>query len=317
MAPAGINDPSSYYAGGGTDPSLFWEMTICQCLAGPESPYLAALERPEPYGALLARALRARLGRVRFGSVLEVGGGYGTLMAAFHAAVPVAETTLVDISPFFSQEQRRALAGRPGVRVVTADALSYLAGFRGEVDLVISNENLGDLPTVTGVRRDDVRRCLEGRAGDGLVETVAAAFRRYGLDLDGAPEQFHFNLGAIRYLEALRPVARAVFLSEHGADTVLPDDYAFLPLDRGDGYPRRVRLRGHDEYSIRFGDLERVAEALGFRVARFHLAELVGLRRDAGIQAMARADAIGFETVEVVHEFCRHVAEYQCMLLWR
>ena len=248
--------------------------------------------------------------------MVEVGGGTGSLMAAFLDVVPLTELTLVDLSPFFSARQRGALADRGAFRFVTSDAVAYFRGAEQLVDLVISNENIGDFPTVTGIRRSELESALRsgGDAGSPLGQ-VAEVVRRYDLDLGDAPEMFHFNLGAVRYLEALAPVARRVFLSEHSCDPVLPEPYAFLPLPAGDGYPREIPLKGHSEYTIHFGHLAQVAEALGYRVRRGHLAELVGLRFDPGLQAMARVASTTSETAELVHEFCEHVAEYQWMVL--
>lgn len=315
MKPSTVNDTSSFYAGG-EDPSLLWELTVCQSLASVASAYQAALVRPAPYGALLARFLAPRVGLAPGWSVLEIGGGYGTLMAAFLGEVSAREATLVDVSPYFGGEQRRALAGFSGCRFVTGDAAEVLAGLPGRVDLAVCNEVLGDLPTVTGISREELLAALADGSAAGALGEVAEAVRRYGLDLSDAPESFAFNLGAVKLLERLAPVARCVFLSEHGCDTVVPEPWGdFLVPTPGDGYPRRIPLKGHDEYSIRFGHLARVAEVLGYRVERLHLAQVVGLRSDDGIRSMARARTTATETAEVVAELCEHIADYQCLVL--
>ena len=312
---AEVNDTSMFYAGDGP-PSLFWELTICQSLAAVDSPYQKALQCPRPYGQILAGFLAEALGLQPNWSVVEVGGGTGSLMTAFLDVVPLTDLTLVDISPFFSARQREVLADRGAFRFVTSDAAAYFRGRQRPVDLVLSNENIGDFSTVTGIRRRELDSVLcSGRENQSPLGQVAEAVRRYGLDLADAPDPFHSNLGAVRYLEALAPVARRVFLSEHSCDPVLPEPYTFLPLPAGDGYPREIPLKGHSEYTIHFGHLTQVAEVLGYRVRRLHLAELVGLRTDPGLQAMARVRSTASETAELVHEFCEHVAEYQCLVL--
>jgi SAM-dependent methyltransferase len=313
-----LHDTTAYHAGD-IPPSLFWELTICECLGDGASPYQSALERPAPYGELLARFLEARVGLAPTWRVVEVGGGTGSLMAALRRTVPLAEVTMVDLSPAFLARQRQTLAGYPQCRFVARDALDFLAGLDREVDLVISNENLGDLAQVTGIERASLARAVAGgEDGPDPLGQVAEVVRRYRLDLSDAPERFAFNLGPIRYLERLWPVAKRVFLSEHGADTVVPAPWGeFLSPTPGDGYPRRIPLKGHDEYTIRFGHLARVAQGLGYRVERCHMAELVGLRADEGIRCMARAGTRATERAEVVHEFCEHVADYQCMVLVR
>ncbi|MBI5015853.1 MAG: methyltransferase domain-containing protein [Deltaproteobacteria bacterium] len=318
MPPTGVNDPSSYYAGE-SHPSLFWELTICQCLESLESPYQAALRTPERYGEILARVLREQVGLDPGWSVVEVGGGTGSLMAALLDAVPLRTVTMVDLSPAFLGRQRAALEGRSGLEFVQSDAAAFVRGLGRSVDLVISNENIGDFPTAVGLSRDDV--AIAGAAGgadDPVTGRVAELVRRYGLDLSGAPETFAFNLGAVEYLEALAPVARTVFLSEHSSDSEVPEPFAgFIAAPPSDGYPRRVPLRGHDEYTIRFGHLEQVALRLGYRVRRLPLMALLGLRDDDGVRTMVRCPNRLSETAEIVHEFFFHVAEYQVLLLTR
>lgn len=317
MSPARLHTTTDYHTAPEA-PSLGWEQTICESLATRQAPCQAALVDPAPYGELLARFLADRLGLGPEWSVVEVGGGTGSLMAAFLGVVPVTDLTLVDLSPAFSERQRRALAAHPACRFVTEDALAYLERSDREVDLVVSNENIGDFPQVTGVERRELARALEAGGAAGPLGEVAEVVARYRLDLEGAPETFSFNLGPVRYLERLRPVAKAVFLSEHGCDTVVPAPWGdFLQPTPGDGYPRRIPLKGHDEYTIRFGHLEQVARNLGYGVRRFHMAQLVGLRDDPGVRFMARTGVTLSETAEVVCEFCAHVADYQCMLLTR
>jgi hypothetical protein len=296
-------------------------MTICQCLARRDSPYQAALRTPAPYGELLAEFLVARVGLSPEWSAVEVGGGYGSLMSAFLGVVPLRDVTLVDLSPFFLEQQRRALAGHPGASFVRSDAVEYFRGRVQPVDLVISNENIGDLRTCVDVRRDGLFEELargSARAEDSVVAAVAEKVARYDLDLSDAPERFAFNLGAVEYLEALAPSARAVFLSEHSAEAALPPPFdGFVSPPRSDGYPRRVPLKGHDEYTIKFGHLEVVARRLGYRVERLHLMEFLDLRDDEGVRFMVRAPTIGNEVAEVIHEFYHHVAEYEAMVLTR
>ncbi len=316
MNGARFHDTTAYHAGE-IPPSLFWELTICECLADAKGPYQAALERPAAYGELLAKFLAAKVGLAPGWSVAEVGGGTGSLMAALLRVVPMIDVTMVDVSQSFISRQREALAGYRACRFVTVDGLRFFEGADREFDLVISNENLGDFQQVTDLERAAIGRAVEaGRTGHGPVEQVSQVVRRYGLDLSDAPERFAFNLGPIRYLERLQPVAKRVFLSEHGADTVVPLPWAdFLEPTPGDGYPRRIPLKGHEEYTIRFDHLERAARCLGYRVERFHMAELVGLRSDEGIRTMARFGPSCSEVAEVVHEFCAHIADYQCLLL--
>jgi SAM-dependent methyltransferase len=135
LAPTAINETKAYYTES-ERPSLFWEMTISQCLASRESPYQRALEQPARYGEVLARFLVEHVGLDPSWAVMEVGGGYGSLMAALLDVVPVRDVAMVDISPFFTEQQRLALHGHAGCRFATADALDYLDAQHRDLDLV-------------------------------------------------------------------------------------------------------------------------------------------------------------------------------------
>ncbi len=308
-----LNCTESFYRS--DHPSLFWELTVCQSLALTGTPYQAALERPAPYGVLIARYLARMTRRREWGTVVEVGGGYGSLMSAFLEEADARRVVMVDVSPRFLHEQRKALQGVQTAVFEECDATAYFRALPEPVDLVIANEVLGDFPTVTGLRSDAVRAALEGGAADPLTRKVAEKVGRYRLDLSGAPDPFAFNLGAVEFLEALAGRARVVFLTEHSADPVLPERYAFLPLPDGSGFPRRIPLKDHDEYTVKFGHLEAVARHLGFRVHRFHLAEVVGLRADGGIRSMVQAGVALSDATEAVIEFCAHIPEYEGVVL--
>ncbi|TLN24025.1 class I SAM-dependent methyltransferase, partial [bacterium] len=156
MSKALLNNTEHFYRG--DSPSLLWEMTVCQSLADPAGSYAKTLERPEPYGAKVARLLGERFGLSAGLSVMEVGGGYGTLMKEFAKALSPSSITMLDISPRFLDMQREALKDLGGISFINADVLQWLAGCEKEFDLLISNENIGDFEAVDGL---DAKSLLE------------------------------------------------------------------------------------------------------------------------------------------------------------
>jgi len=75
-----LNRTESFYCA--DDPSLLWEMTVCQCLASGDSAYAKALTRPASYGRLVGEFLQLEAALPEQpGQIIEVGGGYGSLMA--------------------------------------------------------------------------------------------------------------------------------------------------------------------------------------------------------------------------------------------
>lgn len=312
-----INRTEAFYTG--EAPSLFWEMTVCQSLSGTgEGGGCArALEKPRPYGLILAEFLASRVDLKPDSRVLEVGGGYGSLMEAFLPATGLRRVTMVDLAPRFSALQKERLGER--AECVVADVFEWLAQPGDVFDLVISNENIGDFPTAVDLGVGALRRAARRGPpfGDDALERSARLLWRYGLEVPGDDgEKIAFNLGALEYLELLAPRARAVFLSEHSADAAPGPPHDFLATNP-DHRPRRIELKDHAEYSIRFDHLEAVARGLGYRVERLSMPEFLGVRHDGGARFSAAAECVGNEAAEVMHEVLNHVKEYECLLCTR
>ncbi|TAL16226.1 methyltransferase domain-containing protein [bacterium] len=310
-----LNKTEDFYKGG--DASLLWEMTICQSLSRADAPCANALETRASYGEKLAGFLTSRAGIKPGARIIEVGCGYGTLMESLIGHLRPSAVTMIDISPRFHEMQKTALGSHKNVSFVLSDVFDWLDTPGETADLLISNENIGDFPAADGLSPEKVRRMLESgiTQGDTLEGRSVKLIQRYGLPLPEGDEPFALNIGAIEYLEKLKGRAKTVFLSEHSADIVLREPYSgFLDYDPA-GRPRRIELKGHAEYTIRFDHLERVAKALGFKTERVSMLEFLGVRHDAGARFVARAECVGNENAEILHEFLHHVKEYECLLL--
>jgi hypothetical protein len=292
-------------------------MTICQSLSSPDAPCANGLETRDAFGEKLARFLTSQAGIQPGAKIIEVGCGYGTLMESLIGLLRPSAVTMVDISPRFHEMQKKALGCHDNVNFVLADVFDWLDTPGETADLLISNENIGDFPAADGLSPEKVRSMLAGGAppDDALEERAVKLIWRYGLDLPEGDEPFALNIGAIEYLEKLRGRAKTVFLSEHSADIVLKEPYSGFLEYRPAGRPRRIELKGHAEYTIRFDHLEKVAKALGFKTTRISMLEFLGVRHDAGARFVARAECVGNENAEILHEFLHHVKEYECLLL--
>ncbi|MEA3348489.1 MAG: hypothetical protein U9Q39_05430, partial [Pseudomonadota bacterium] len=192
-----------------------------------------------------------------------------------------------------------------------------------------------DFPTITKLSKADLRpeiadqdlatRNLTAHTLSLLTETelINEASRlifKFNLNIYDLPEIFNLNYGALRFIELLAesPVSRA-FITEHGCDTVIPYPFSLYPaiLPVGDLNPRRIQLKDHDEYNIRFDHLEQVAETLKFKVRRFHLMDILKVRFDDEINYLLTSQRPINEEQEILLEFYEHVAEYQGILIER
>ncbi|HRC84154.1 MAG TPA: SAM-dependent methyltransferase [Thermoanaerobaculia bacterium] len=223
------------------------------------------------YGEALFDALRQRGWFREGGRMLEVGGGTGLLarhlLDRCRALAPEVYRELrylaVDLSPALQISQRRYLVSHENrVAALRAD-VEELELAASKVSFTIANEMIADLQVAP----------VEGahlRVGQPETEAERLALA-YELPLEGAPERFLLNVGAIRLVEKLsRWLAKGgrAVLTEHGGPLL---------------YPEAVPLPGHREHSIHFGHLETAARKLGLEAEVVNLGELLGADRQVRV----------------------------------
>jgi hypothetical protein len=298
-----IHDTRDYHRHGRID--LMTEFTISESLRSVGSPYARALKISASYGAMVGRKL-AEAGFLRPGCRLcEVGGGYGSLMQGLleSYAPLIGRVTMVDLSSRLLARQKACL--KPwGSKVdfIHGDISDLIKSLRG-IDLVILNEVIGDLDTWTDLAASALPVEVEGLVG------------KYGLEVP-VKGRFHFNVGAIRLLEAICRGGFAAFISEHSSDPIIPPGMDYLARGMAlDGFPREIRLRDHSEYTIRFSHLLSVAKALGRRARTGSLLELLGIGDAPGLRFIFTAQASAKDEQAVILEFLDHAREYRWLML--
>jgi len=288
-----------------SDIDLMREYTINESLSSLDSHYMACIEKPRPFGQIVAEKLDG-LGLLRQGStIMEAGGGYGSFMEAFlnRNRALVKNVLMVDLSPCLLRKQRKRLeAFREIVSFINADIQEILPAVSG-IDLIIMNEVIGDLDTTTGLE--------PGQLPDG----ISAIIEKYGLDM---PETgvFSLNTGAIKAVEAICEKGIPAYISEHSCDPVIPESMPWLAsgLDL-DSWPREIRLYSHSEYTIRFGHLIKVAQHFGRKILTGSYAELVGVRNRPFYRFMFESGACTTPEQEIVLEFFDHIREYRWLII--
>ncbi len=297
-----INDTRHYHRRGRID--LMTEFTISESLRSADSPYSKALELSS-YGEMVGRRL-AEMKLMRPGCrICEVGGGYGSLMRGLleNCSSLIGQVLMVDLSANLLKRQRECLKSWGSkVAFIHGDISELMPSLRS-LDLMILNEVIGDLDTWTDLS-----------AGK-LPGEVAGYVREYGLAI---PEKgtFHFNIGALRLLEAICRQGIPAFISEHSSDPIIPPGMDYLA--RGltpDGFPREIKLKDHSEYTIRFSHLVRVAETLGKKTRTGSLIELLGMRDTPGLRFIFTAQASAKDEQALVLEFLDHVREYRWLTI--
>jgi hypothetical protein len=291
--------------------SLGWELTVCEMLAREDSPCRRILKTPRSLGSALHAFLSDFFPWDSAGTVLEVGGGYGSLMRDLCAAHPGLRPTMLDISPFLHARQREALTGT-GADFLVGDFFECGKEFLGGFDLAIFNENLGDFPTVCGITPVVLRG--KGAVNDTL-QAVRRLFARYGLERPAAGS-FAFNLGAVLAVQMLCEAGvPRIYMSEHSCQAHPPREYDGLIHVPFAGSPERIRLRGHDEYTIRFSHLEAVARAHGYRTHRGPYADFLEFEFTPEIRFILASHASAKDEHEVIRQFVEDLFKYEYLVL--
>lgn len=282
--------------------TLGWELTMCNSLEPPNSPCRMLLERPDSYGSLLYDFLERAIPLEGVRKVLEIGGGYGFLMRDFLTRNNRLEAVMLDISPYLLETQRQALAfaaEENRARFVEQNFLQAEQGFLSSFDLAIMNENLGDFPTLAGIARDFFYSPYS-RFDDNLL-AARLFFLKYNLDIpDNFP--FNMNLGAIQAVEKLcKSGIKYIFLSEHSCEATLESG----------AVPKKIRLKGHDEYTIKFSFLEKVAGFHGYETKRGFMADYLRMNANFDIDFCGAAP----EEAEAARHFLEDIYLYEYLLL--
>jgi len=223
-----------------------------------------------PYGEAIAmRLARKNLIHTDSPSIVEVGCGLGdlarTAIPVFLQKYPRMTYTMVDLSPEL-QKAQILTTKQYGKRVkhVLGNA-EELDSFLSGVDLLISNEVIGDLSAIIDIPKTKAEEEIHPLKDENRYwwKIARQYMAKYHLSMNPEAESWGINYGAFRMIESLQKV-----LSEQGA--------AFL-VEHSSKTWQRLRLPGHVEYAIVAPHLIKVAEGNGFKVDDNSLDKLLGI----------------------------------------
>jgi len=307
-----MNDTTEYHIN--ELETLGWELTVCNALEPENSPCRRILKRNDSYGHLLHDYLGRFIPLESLHNMIEIGGGYGYLTRDFLARNAALQAVLLDISPYLLQKQRDILSG-PNVRFIEADVLHVPVCDLESFDLAILNENLGDFPTLVRIPREIILS-MQPDPDPHLAE-VQALFQHYAIDLPEG-ERFNINIGALKVLEKLCLAdIPHIFMSEHSCEAVAPEDWQRFMSIHPTGNPERICLRGHDEYTIRFSDLEKMARTFDYHVIRGPFADFLELDFTDQVRYVLRSRSTWTDEHEIIRHFIEDLYKYEYLILMK
>lgn len=291
--------------------TLGWELTVCNSLEPAGSPCRKMLSSPLSFGEHLYKFLKGIIPFENIRSVLEIGGGLGYLKRDFLNLNPSMRAKMIDISPYLLNRQKETLASFE-VDFELADIFEVgpesISGF----DLVMMNENLGDLPTLVA----------GGKSQNGSDEIMAGAMQRlnyfnnqYHLPL-GVNKNEHINIGAIEVVEKLCLAGiRYIYLSEHSCEAAVPDEMKAYISFPSPGNPEKISLKGHNEFTVKFSYLQKIAEMLNYKTQRGSFADFLPLNLNDKIKTALKLKTPFNDEQEIIQQFVYDIYKYEYLIL--
>jgi SAM-dependent methyltransferase len=236
-----------------------------------------------PYGAQIAKNLLDLRMFPDSPEILEIGPGLGSVAESINSYLErdhpeiwkELSYTMLEISEGLLKTNKSRFSGKK-FNFIPGDALD-LNRIKGRFNLVICNEVVGDLPTVENVDKNWLLNHPKGNLdGIGLDQKDLEIYKdslrimkQYKLiNFGETPKKFNFNYGALKFLEEVKSILEPngiVFIAENSCDNA------------GTKWPGRIALFGHNEYNVKFGFMEKVADALGFSVKSGSLTDFLGI----------------------------------------
>lgn len=288
--------------------SLGWEMTVCNALYPGTSPCRKALKINKSFGVLLYQFLAQLFPLNNIRNILEVGGGLGNLMHDFLSLNPQLKATMLDISPHLLAKQKELLQGF-AVNFQEMDILQIDGSALSSFDLVIMNENIGDLPALVV----NPVAGLPSAEELSFIHRAAYFINKYHLSLK---QNENINIGAMEVLEKLCLAGiKYIYLSEHSCEAVAPDDLKPYLRIAASGNPEKITLKGHNEYTINFSCLQKIAETFNYDVMRGPFADFLKLDLNDKVRTALQSSVPHSDEQEILQHFVYDLYKYEYLVL--
>lgn len=288
--------------------SLGWELTVCNALYPETSPCRKALKSNKSFGVLLYHYLGDMFPWNNIHNILEIGGGLGNLMRDFLSLNPHLKATMLDISPRLLVKQKELLQGL-AVDFREMDILQIAAGTLSPFDLVIMNENLGDLPALVA---DPANRPLPAD-NSASFQRANYFIKKYQLPVAGSE---NINIGALEIMEKLCIAGiKYIYLGEHSCEAVVPGYLKSYLHIAAPGNPEKISLKGHDEYTIKFSCLQKIAQEFNYKVVRGPFADFLELDLTDQVRTALRLPVPHTDEQEIIRHFVYDLYKYEYLIL--
>jgi hypothetical protein len=180
-------------------------------------------------------------------------------------------------------------------------------------DLALLNENLGDFPTLVDVPK----KIFEKPPHEPFERRVCRLLAQYCFQVPDT-DTFNFNLGAVEAVEKLCASGIPyIFMGEHSCEAEVPEPYRkILPISSS-FEPERIPLKGHDEYTIKFSYLEKVATFYRYSTQRGFFADFLEIDWSDGLRRLMASPSLVDDESEIIRHFVEDLYKYEYLMLMR
>jgi phospholipid N-methyltransferase len=291
--------------------TLGWELTVCNSLEPENSPCRKIIKNSSTFGSMLTRLLEKKIDFSQVKNILEIGGGYGFLMRDLLKKHPGIDTTMLDISPFLIEKQRDTLKEH-NVKFFNMDFFAVGNDMFGDIDLAILNENVGDFETICDIDQKIVRSNYQNL--DEIEKKIYDYFDKFKFNRN-LQNKINLNSGAIDAVEKLCSAGiKYIYISEHSCEALAPARISEQLQIAAKENPEKISLKGHDEYTIKFSDLEKVAEYYDYQVIRGQYKDFIEVDYDERINFILSSNTENDEH-EIVRHFIYDTYKYEYLIL--
>ena len=269
------------------------------------------LASPYSFGEHLYSFLKEIIPVDNIRTILEIGGGMGYLMRDFLTLNPLLRAKMIDISPYLLAKQKETLQPFE-VDFELADILAVPSKALSGFDLAILNENLGDLPTL--VTKQEKKNNSDQNIAC-LGERLEYFNKKYDLPL-GLNENENINIGAIEIVEKLCIAGiKYIYLSEHSCEAVVPEPMKPYVSLQSSGIPEMISLKGHNEFTVKFSYLQKIAEMLHYKTRRGAFADFLPLNLNDKVRTALRLITPFNDEQEIIRQFVYDLYKYEYLIL--
>ncbi|MGD0022634.1 MAG: class I SAM-dependent methyltransferase [Smithellaceae bacterium] len=302
-----LNTTDNYHINNLT--SLGWELTVCNALYPENSPCRGVLQTKNSFGVQLYRFLEKLIPFNEIHNILEIGGGLGYLMRDFLSLNRRLKATMLDISPYLLEKQKENLKGFE-IDFYENDILQIKINDLAPFDLIIMNENLGDLPTLVAHTEENIGHTEELAY---YLEKASYLSTKYKMPF---AEEENINIGAMVLLENIcQAGVKYIYLSEHSCESRVPERLkSYINIESSE-IPEKIPLKGHDEYTIKFSYLQKIAEMFHYRVRRGPIANFLPWKINNKVLTALRLVTPFTSEQEIIRQFVYDLYKYEYMIL--